>query len=137
MNKQLIPPVVLIAILLAGFAMAQGRPNGYPFDVKIGGQPAVVIKDWFARIPTPISADAEIEAVGQTVSDTMFVNIFKSDAEANVDPANNNALGIIMVNGTNKAKLNQTLSKQPLPAGTYLANIMANNQTSRVVFVIK
>jgi hypothetical protein len=125
---------VILGILTAGWLHAQAKPAGYPFDVKIGGQAAVLIKDWFARIPNPVSADAVIEAVGLTVTDTMFINIYKSDSEANAEQTN---AAIIMVNGTNKAKMNQTVSKQPLVAGTYLANIQVGSETSRVVFTVK
>lgn len=54
-----------------------------------------------------------------------------------VTTANASAQEIIMVNGTSSAKLNQTMSKKPLPAGQYLMNIVVGSNTSRVTFTVQ
>ncbi len=40
-------------------------------------------------------------------------------------------------NAANTFKINQTMSQNSLKPGIYLANIMANGQTSRIVFTVK
>lgn len=106
-----------------------------PFGVKLGGQQAIPAGP-VAKIANPVASDADVELAVE-VKDTVFVNIFISDANGNVETANSQAAEIIMVNGANKFKINQTMSKNSLKAGTYLANIMANNETSRIVFMVK
>lgn len=105
-----------------------------PFGVKLAGQVAVP-EGTVARIAQPVSADSELEAEVKT--DMMIINVFISDAKGNVASENSSAAEIIMANGTNKVTLNQTMSKNSLKPGIYLANIVANGQTSRIVFTVK
>lgn len=123
--------VILLAFSSAAFA---GRPVFYPFDVKVAGQLATPTGNSVAVVANPVSADSEVEVVA-SVTDTMFVNAFASDATGKV--ANTTSPEVIMVSGTNKFKLNQTMSKKSLAPGTYMMNIMANNETSRVLFTVK
>lgn len=125
----------LVFALLISAAVWAETSVGLPFGVKLGGQEAIP-SGVVGKIAEPVANDADLELAVET-KDTVFVNFFVSDANGNVTNANSSAVEIIMVNAANKFKINQTMSKNSLKAGIYLANIMANNQTSRIVFTVK
>lgn len=123
-----------LIVLIFSTVVFAGRPEFYPFDVKVAGQLGVPAANQVAKIANSVTSDADVEVVA-TVTDTMFVNIFASDPKGLV--ANTTSPEIILVNGSNKFKLNQTMSKKTLPPGNYMMNIMANNVTSRILFTVK
>ncbi len=128
----------ILSFLLFGFSATLGageRPLSLPFDVKLAGQVPIPAGD-VAKLTNPITNDAELEVMVSS-TETIFVNFFIADANGHVDNKNSQATEIMLINGSNKAKINQTMSKNGLKVGTYLANIMAQNQTARIVFTIK
>ena len=114
------------------------RPIYYPFDVKLGGQIATPTSGVVAVIAEPISPDAELEVMVPEVKGPVFVNFFISDDKGNVAQENTQAAEVMMITTGPKALINQTMSKNPLVSGkTYLGNIVANSNTSRIVFKVK
>lgn len=128
--------LVFFLCLFSSVVLAQ-QPESLPFDVKLGGQVPVPAGS-VAKVPAPVSNDALLEAVVPD-NDTVFINFFISDANGNVTTENSSAKEIIMITGGNKTKINQTMSGNALPPGTYLGNIMAQSvgKTSRIVFRVK
>lgn len=117
------------------FNSAQAVNNSwYPFEVKVAGLAPKETGLAFAIASEPVSNDAEVEAL-TAVGDLMILNIFPCDDKgtigAGVKPE------VIMANGSNKTRLNLTMSRNKLAPGTYLMNIMAGGNTSRVLFKIK
>ena len=128
---------VLILFVGMASANAQSRPESLPFDVKLGGQSPVPAGS-VAKLSAPVSNDALLE-VKVPATDTLFINFFSSDANGVITTANSSVKEIIMVTGGNKTKINQTMSKNILQPGVYLANIMAQSsgETARIVFTVK
>jgi len=114
----------------------QARPAMYPFDVKIGGQKAVMQKGniLFAVIEKPVKADALLEIENQ--SPMLIINAFKVKPNGAVmQPGEQPA--IYFVKNAKSVKLNQTMDKKTLSPGRYLLNIVAHGTTARVVFLIE
>ncbi|MFK7910660.1 MAG: hypothetical protein AB8F34_08655 [Akkermansiaceae bacterium] len=112
------------------------RPLFYPFDVTIDGQKAAMQEDntLFAVIEKPVKADALLEIGKEAPS--IIINAFAVNEKGEVmQPGQQPA--IIFANKTTSTKLSATIDKKPLKPGRYLANIVANGGTSRVVFVIE
>ncbi len=131
--------ITLFLLCLVSFnVFAQTPSNVLPFGVKLGGQDAVLANptDIFARVSQAITSDAELEVM-EPVSGTLIVNAFHTDNQGNIDKSTQNAPEILFASGTNKTRINQTMSKNPLKPGFYLANIVANGRTARVVFEVK
>ena len=132
--KNLRSVLFFFCVLVSGVVFA-GRPVFYPFDVKVAGQLAIQAPNDVAKVANPVTNDSEVEVVVPVVTGTLFVNIFASDPKGTV--ANTTNAEIILVDGVNKFKLNQLMSKKTLVPGNYMMNIMANNETSRVLFTVK
>lgn len=119
-----------------GATAASKRAITYPFDVALGGQKAKIIDGniLFAVIQKPVSADALLEI--DKVAPMLIINAFACKEngavmEAGAQPA------VIFTQNTKSTKLNATMDKKPLAPGRYLANIVAHNNTSRIVFVVE
>ncbi|MBK1829874.1 hypothetical protein JIN77_04000 [Verrucomicrobiaceae bacterium R5-34] len=133
--------ILLSAFLIASLhAQDSGadnkRPTLYPFDVTIGGQKAVMQEGniLFAVIENPVKPDALLEIEQQ--APMLIINAFKVNEKGEVmQPGQQPA--IIFARNTQSTKLDATMDKQQLQAGRYLANIVANGTTSRVVFVVE
>jgi hypothetical protein len=125
----------LMLCLLATVHAGGERPLLYPFDVTLGGQKAVMGDggDLFAVVKEPVKSGATpvIEAEARM----LIVNAFpcKEDGTIVMD----GALGaLIFAQTTAEAKLDAIMDKKKLEPGTYLMNVVANGNTSRVVFTV-
>lgn len=138
--KSLLLASVLSFSYLSSLSYAQApssqRSITYPFDVTIGGQKAKVIDGniLFAVIENPVKADALLEI--DKVAPMLIINAFACKEngavmEAGAQPA------VIFTQNTKSTKLTATMDKKPLAPGRYLANVVAHNTTSRVVFVVE
>lgn len=127
--------VLGLAFCSAAFA-ADEEWTPLPFPVKIGGhEPKIADKKaTFAVIADAVANDAELEA---TVKDSTMIicNVVAVDEKGN--PAQGASPVVIMLQNTNKTKLNKTLDGKPLAAGSYRIAVVADGKTSMVNFKIK
>lgn len=115
------------------------RPVALPFDVKVGGQDAKMVKkdDPRATVADPVKADAELVVDIKADKDTLvLINIFPAD-DTGMSPKQGGAPSIIMVKGDNKTKLDQTMDKKALTAGKYIMNVVAVQRTALIAFSVK
>lgn len=116
-------------------AKTAGAGTALPFGVKLGGQQAVAKGDaGFATVEQAVAADAELE-VAVDKPEMVIINVFPADDKGNVKEGA--AAIIILFQKINKGKIDQTMDKKKIPAGTYLMNVMAADKTSRIVFKVK
>ena len=138
MKKLLLLSLILSIPLLHAqeAAVTEKRPILYPFDVTIGGQKAVMQEGniLFAVIEKPVKADDLLEI--EKEAPLLIINAFSVNEKGEVmQPGQQPA--IIFARTTKSTKLDATMDKKALNPGRYLANIVANGTTSRVVFVIE
>ena len=129
---------LLISMVLTAAATvvcgADERPLLYPFDFAVCGHTAEMQEGniLFAVVEKPVKADAAVTL--EEVSPMFIINAFPCKEDGTVlegQPA-----GVIFARETKEVLLNATIDKKPLPAGTYLMNVVAHNKTSRVVFTV-
>ena len=125
-----------LLLLLAGVASlhAGERPTFYPFDITLGGTKAEMKagNELFAEVSKPVTDDAVL-ALEKTVP-MLIVNAFPCKEDGSVEEAQ--AAAIIFANNVKEVKLDATMDKKKLPPGTYLANVVAEGKTSRIVFTV-
>lgn len=121
-------------LLLVMPLLAEERPVFYPFDVTLGGTKAEMKEgnELFAEVPKPVAADAVLAL--EKVVPMLIVNAFPCKDDGTVEEAQ--AAAIYFANNVKEVKLDATMDKKKLPPGTYLANIVAEGKTSRIVFTI-
>jgi len=131
--------LILFTLLLVGGlqAVAADRPAIYPFDVRVGGQLAVVTESpdvaIVARVPEPVAADAELEVTGEP--GMLIINLFPAAADGEVAPGAQPKI-ILLPEGT-KVSLSHTMDSSTLEPGIWLANVVFQQGTSRVLFEVK
>lgn len=125
-------PAIAFWVLSTLLAAGEERPIFLPFDLTLGGQKAVMENGnaLFAQIPDPVTADAPLVIEGQVPM--LIVNAFPCEEDGTVKDAQ--AVGVIFAKDTAAVKLSDTMDKKPRPSGTYLANVVAGGETSRIVF---
>lgn len=113
---------------------AEDRPMFLPFDVSLGGQKAVMQEgnEMFATIARPVKADAVLALEAQVPM--LIVNAFPCAADGTVQEGQPAA--VIFAQNTKEVKLDATMDKKTLKPGNYLANIVANSATARIVFTV-
>ena len=125
---------LMLGLLVMGYAEEE-RPMVYPFDVTLGGQKAEM-GDWgdlFAVVKKPVKADATL-ALDKEVP-MIIVNAFPCEEDGTI-LMNGAPAAIILGQKTAEVKLDATMDKKKLAAGTYLMNVVADGKTSRVVFTV-
>lgn len=129
MKKAVACLLLLVAPLHSG-----ERPVFYPFDVTLGGTKAEMKEgnELFAEVSKPIADDAVLAL--EKVVPMLIVNAFPCKEDGTVEDAQ--AVGIYFANNVKEVKLDATMDKKKLPPGTYLANVVAEGKTSRIVFTI-
>lgn len=124
---------LLCCCLLAPLAAAD-RPDLYPFDVTLGGTKAVMKEgnEIFAQVDKPVAPDA-VRALEKEVP-MLIINAFPCKEDGSVEEAQPAA--IIFAQNVKEVKLDATMDKKKLAPGMYLANVVAESKTSRIVFVV-
>lgn len=120
---------VLVICLVVGCS----KPLAPVTQTEIAGMPLDAKTATFSRLSTPIAPDALVQVPGK--HESIIVNIFPADENGNVRSGAKPE--VIMASKTDCFKLNKTMSKDKLTAGTYLMNIVYGGQTERVVFTVK
>ena len=122
--------VLGLCVLCLGL-QAAGDAVVLPFKVKLGGHEAKPDKI-FAKIADVVSSDALLEVDSKEAM--IIVNIFACDEKGTVSGG---APKVLVIQGKNSAKLDETMDKSKLEAGTYIMNIVAGGATARVLFTVK
>jgi len=126
----------LLALLFCTAAplVAAERPSIYPFDVTIGGTKAVAKEgnEIFAQVDKPVAPDAVLSLEKEVPM--LIINAFPCKEDGSVEEAQPAA--IIFANNVKEVKLDATMDKKKLAPGMYLANVVAESKTSRIVFVV-
>lgn len=127
--------IFALTLFSTAVMQAEDRPAFLPFDLSIGGHKAVIAEgnELFSQIDTPVAADAVLAT--EEPSALLIVNAFACEKDGTVKNDAQPA-AVIFAQNTKETKLDATMDKKPLPPGTYLANVVAHGQTSRVVFVV-
>ena len=115
------------------------RATIYPFDVRIGGQTAVIEGDpkvaSFAKIANPVAADAQLEVDG--VPGTLIVNVFPVRPNGEVPAGASAQTKVLFLSSGTKIGLNATMDQSVLTPGLYGANVVYAGTTSRVMFIVR
>lgn len=129
MKKTLALMLSLLSPLAAG-----ERPSLYPFDVTLGGTKAEMKagNEMFAEVSKPVAPDAVL-ALEKEVP-MLIVNAFPCKEDGSVEEAQ--AAAVIFAQNVKEVKLDATMDKRKLSPGTYLANVVADGKTSRIVFAV-
>ncbi|MEM1082829.1 MAG: hypothetical protein AAGI48_01805 [Verrucomicrobiota bacterium] len=129
------PIRLLAALLLMVFsAAAEERPLFLPFDITLGGVKAEMKEgnELFAEVSKPVAADAVL-ALEKEVP-MLIVNAFPCAEDGTVQEGQPAA--VIFANKVSEVKLDATMDKKKLKPGSYLANVVADGKTSRIVFQV-
>lgn len=125
--------VLFASLFTLAAVSAQAANPIYPFKVKLNGQEAAPQSDTaiFALVSKPVPANAtiEVDAQGQVI-----INAVKCDA--NGTPVQGGAMAVIMFEAP-KGSLDKTMDGKKLEPGKYLANVVAGQSTSRIVFDVQ
>ena len=123
-----------ILFCLAAPLIAADRSTFYPFDITLGGTKAEMKpgNELFAEVSQPVAADAVLALEKQVPM--LIVNAFPCKEDGTVEEAH--AVAVIFANNVKEVKLDATMDKKKLPPGTYLANVVAEGKTSRIVFTV-
>ncbi len=106
-----------------------------PFVVTLGGQATAPKNAVCAAIPNPVANNAEI-IVEASSGKMIIINAFPCDPDGNVD--NDAKAAIILIEeGKNKTTIDKTTDSKKLAAGNHIMNVVADNKTARVFFVVK
>jgi len=123
-----------LAFCLLAPLHAEERPSVYPFDVTLGGTKAEM-KDGngiFAEVSKPVAADAVLSLEKEVPM--LIINAFPCKEDGSVEESQPAA--IIFAQNVKEVKLDATMDKKKLPPGNYLANVVADGKTSRIVFAV-
>jgi len=125
----------LLLAFLFTFTAPAVAGTALPFGVTLGGQKAVLASPAaaFAKVPDPVAADAEL--VVDTKEAMTIINIFDCDAQGNV--ASSAVASVLILQGTNKGKINKVMTGKPPKTGNHIMNITAGAATARVFFKVQ
>ena len=124
----------LCAVLALGFASARAQDGALPFPVSVGGQAATYNAGQpFAKVAKPVKNDAPIEVSAK--ADMVIININKTNAKGEAEAGGQPA--VILLQGTNKGALNQSIDKRKFEAGNYILSVVAGGKTASILFQIE
>ena len=124
----------LFCVLALGLISSHAQDGALPFPVSLGGQAATYkAGEPFARIAKPVKNDAAIEV--SVKADMIIINIGKTNEKGDPLPAGQPA--VILLQGTNKGSLNQSMDKRKLEAGYYIMSVVAEGKTASIVFKVE
>lgn len=129
-----LPLLVLAGLAVLPLRADDGRPLILPFDLTLGGVKAQVEEgnQLFASIGEPVKPDAVLKL--EKPVPMLIVNAFPCHDDGTVDQAAPAA--VIFAQNTDQVKLDATIDGKKLAPGSYLANVVAESKTSRIVFTI-
>ena len=120
-------------ILTLGLSV-QAEDGSLPFPVSIGGQAATYTAgEPFAKVAKPVKNDAAIEVSAK--SDMIIINVNKTNEKG--EPAAGGQPAVILLQGTNKGSLSQSMDKRKFEAGNYILSVVAAGKTASILFKIE
>jgi hypothetical protein len=124
--------VLLLFIFSAAVPCCLFASDSLPFLVSVGGQAA---KDGtpFAKIESPVSADAEISV--QSKDAMIIVNV--NDVNAKNEPVAGSTPAVILLQGKNKTNLDKTMDGKKLAPGNYVMSVVSEGKTASIFLTIK
>lgn len=124
----------LCSILALGLSSLQAQDGSLPFPVSIGGQAATYkAGDPFAKVAAPVKNDASIEVSAK--AGTIIINVNKTNEKG--EPEAGGQPAVILLQGTNKGALNQSMDKRKLAAGNYILSVVADGKTASILFKVE
>ncbi|MBI5685305.1 MAG: ankyrin repeat domain-containing protein [Verrucomicrobia bacterium] len=105
-----------------------------PFPLSIGGHPAKDEGRLDAAAVVKEAVDPNAEVVIKAETEMIILNISAANDDGSVKARSRTA--IVMAQGANKVRLDQTLDKKPLAAGLYRMTATAADATAIVIFRI-
>jgi ABC-type sugar transport system substrate-binding protein len=123
----------LAALLLAAVsAFAEDGP--LPFAVTVGSQSATYTQGQaFAQVAKPVAADAALSI--DSKAEMSIINVHKVGADGQPDPAVQPA--VILLQGTSKGTLAQTMDQRKLAPGKYFLSITSGDKTASIQFEVQ
>jgi len=120
--------------IVLGLTAVQAQDSSLPFPVSIGGQAATYkAGEPFAKVAKPVKSDAAIEV--SAPADMIIINVSKTNEKGEPDAAGQPA--VILLQGTNKGALNQSMDKRKFEAGNYIMSVVAAGKTASILFKIE
>jgi len=124
----------LFGILALGLTNLPAQDGSLPFPVSLGGQAATYkAGEPFAKVANPVKNNAAIEVSDK--SDMTIINVNKVNEQgeliAGVQPA------VILLQGTSKGALDQSMDKRKLEPGNYLLSVVAGGKTASILFKVE
>jgi hypothetical protein len=124
----------LCSILALGLSSLQAQDGSLPFPVSIGGQAATYkAGDPFAKVAAQVKNDASIEVSAK--AGTIIINVNKTNEKG--EPEAGGQPAVILLQGTNKGALNQSMDKRKLAAGNYILSVVADGKTASILFKVE
>jgi hypothetical protein len=124
----------LCTFFAPGLVSMQAQDSPLPFPVSIGGQAATYqAGEPFAKVAKPVKNDAAIEVSAK--ADMIIINVAKTNEKGEPDAAGQPA--VILLQGTNKGALDQSMDKRKLEAGNYILSAVAEGKTASVLFKVE
>jgi hypothetical protein len=127
---------LLAAIVMISCAIAEeARPIFLPFDVMLGDQKATMKtgNEVFAVVEKPVKPNVMLTLEKNTPM--LIINAFACKEDGSVEQGTPAA--VIFAQNTANTPLDATLDKKPLAPGAYLMNVVAGQETARIVFTIE
>lgn len=123
-----------LAILFIACTSASAE-GPLPFEVKVDGQTATYkTGEPFAKVEKPVTANAPF-SIG-VKAEMAIINVHKTAADGET-PDRTSQPAIIILQGTDKGSLDQTMDKQKLSPGKYLLSVTAGGNTATIKIEIK
>ena len=106
--------------------------DSLPFPVSVGGQAA---KDGtpFAKIESPVSADAELSV--QSKDAMIIVNV--NAVNAKNEPVPGSTPAVILLQGKTKTNLDKTMDGKKLAPGNYVMSVVSEGKTASILVTVK
>jgi len=106
--------------------------DSLPFAVSVGGQAA---KDGtpFAKIETPVSADAELSVESKDAMIIVNVNAVNAKNE----PVPGSTPAVILLQGKTKTNLDKTMDGKKLAPGNYVMSVVSEGKTASILVTVK
>ena len=121
-------------ILALGLVSLQAQDGALPFSVSLGGQAATYkAGEPFAKVAKPVKNDAAIEVSAK--ADMIIINVAKTNEKGEPDATAQPA--VILLQGTNKGALNQSMDKRKFETGNYIMSVVAEGKTASILFKIE
>lgn len=124
----------LFSTLALGLTNLPAQDGSLPFPVSLGGQAATYkAGEPFAKVANSVKNNAAIEVSAK--ADMTIINVNKVNEKG--EPAAGGQPAVILLQGTNKGALDQSMDKRKLEPGNYLLSVVAGGKTASILFKVE